>query len=291
MWDYVEHHNDEVKTFRHQWAFNEPRLISAEILAYFYVFAFLSVIGFVRTNPVLGPLRITLNKMLLDVIRFLFIFALIMFAFSIGLCELYWYYGSAVGSAHICSLRNETNLNCEPAGEFYHLWASLSVLFWGIFGYLDPYVIDLAGLHYHLEVMGLVMLGIYHVAVVVLLINMLIAMMTKSYEKTSANEKEEWMFYRTVIWIRFIRNDFTCPPPMNLIPIPYYLFKMIKKLCFSRRMKPRLRDTKLSLFKNGESFLNSASENTLTACTVLLVHRYKLHHFRRSRSTLNIGSK
>jgi len=179
-----------------------------------------------------------------DVIQFFAFFILIMFAFGVGISELFWYYGSVQKASLLCSNSsnntarnpsNNTGSDCQIV-PFSDLWNSLQNLFWGIFGYLDPNELQLiTEKHSNIGAFGLVLLGAYYIAVILILINMLIAMMAKSYEVTSANEEEEWRFYRAVIWVRYIRADFTSPPPMNLIPNFHFFYKVIRKFRDSKR--------------------------------------------------------
>ena len=249
------HNQDSIQVFRSDWSADEPRLWSVVFLAYFYVFVFLGVLGFTRTNSILGPLRITLAKMLRDAIQFFAIFSLILFAFGIGLSELFWYYGSVQNRSKLCGHAknasasphqptNTTDGDCRVT-PFSNLWSSLINLFWGIFGYLDPNEFQgIAGQHNNIEIFGLILLAAYYIAVILILINMLIAMMSKSYDVTSENKEEEWRLYRALTWVRYIRGDFTSPPPMNLIPNFHYFHKRIRELC-GRKHEAKLHETEI----------------------------------------------
>lgn len=43
-------------------------------------------------NPHLGPLQISLGRMVFDIIKFFFIYTLVLFAFGCGMNQLLWYY-------------------------------------------------------------------------------------------------------------------------------------------------------------------------------------------------------
>jgi len=43
-------------------------------------------------SPHLGPLQISLGRMIIDIIKFFFIYMLVLFAFGCGLNQLMWYY-------------------------------------------------------------------------------------------------------------------------------------------------------------------------------------------------------
>ena len=288
--DFALHKDDAIRRYREDWPVNEPRLWAVGILAYFYVLVFLRVLGYTKTNRTLGPLRITLSKMLGDVFQFFAFFCLIMFAFAIGLSELFWYYSSARNKNAMCSQsNNQTSHGCKNI-PFSNLWPSLMSLFWGIFGYLDPNDVDIIDTHNNLEVLGLILLAGFYVAVALILINMLIAMMSKSYEVTSEHNEEVWRFYRAVIWVRYIRGDFTSPPPMNLIPNIHFICKKLKvvwhrKIFHIQRLNDRnaavRREVQLESFTECDSTVDSLTKHTNT-----LVLRYKLHKLLGNSSIL-----
>ena len=210
--------------------------MSIGFLSLGYLLAFKGALGFIRSNRLLGPLRVTLTKMLWDLLQFFVIFVLLMLAYTLSLTEIYWYYGTEEGTEAFCKQKNRPGENICPSTEaienvcykpvFSNVIRSAQSLFWALFGLDDinciredksddTYVDDIA--------IGLV--AVYHVSVVFILLNMLIAMMTKSYDVASENKDAEWKYYRTQIWIQFICKDHSGPPPMNLLWIFYVVFK------------------------------------------------------------------
>ena len=60
---------------------------------------------------------------------------------------------------------------------------------------------------------------IFHAWSVVVMLNMLVAMMSHSFDRVRNNAELEWKFHRSVMWMKFIRKGiYPRPPPMNLIP-------------------------------------------------------------------------
>ena len=222
--DFFLHLDDPVRVTRDQWGPFEPRLISTVFLAWAYVFAFLRVLSLIRTNRVIGPLQVSVAKMLVDVVQFFSVFGVILISFSLALTELFWYYGTPEGNIVVCA-NNQTD--CQVL--FDGIGLSLGELFWSLFGYFElsdvPFNYQIAFIYWA----AVVLLGTYHVVAVIILINMLIAMMAKSFEVTTENRDVEWKFHRTVVWIRFVRREFTRPPPMNLLPNPYTMYKKIRR--------------------------------------------------------------
>ena len=283
--DFSIHRNDMIRTFRVDWSGSEPRSWSVGALAFFYVLVFLRALSFARTNRVLGPLQITLAEMLKDVFQFLAFFCLIMFAFGIGLSELFWYYGTTE-NVKMCSLpenKDRSNTICKTV-LFSNLWFSLINLFWGIFGYLDPHELRFAERHGYIKICGLILLAGFYIAVILILINMLIAMMSKSYEVTSENEEKLWRFHRAVSWVRYIRGDFTSPPPMNLIPNIPFCYKKIKQYCgkTEEMIFQESFDGEAAIANDDQSracpISDHAALNYVTIQTKTLVKRYKLHN-------------
>ena len=52
---------------------------------------------FVQVNSVLGPLQLSLYRMLNDVFQFLLLFLVLYLSFASGLAKIYWYYGASQG--------------------------------------------------------------------------------------------------------------------------------------------------------------------------------------------------
>uniref|UniRef100_F6ZFR2 Ion transport domain-containing protein n=3 Tax=Ciona intestinalis TaxID=7719 RepID=F6ZFR2_CIOIN len=97
--DYVKYHQVPVQQRppRSEWYMFEWRLVAEGLMACAYVFVFIRLLGLTRVDRTLGPLQISLARMVKDVVQFLCIFAFILFAFALALTELYWFYGTPKG--------------------------------------------------------------------------------------------------------------------------------------------------------------------------------------------------
>ena len=299
--DFAKHKDDESKVYRIDWELKDPRLWSVIFFAYFTVFAFFGVLEFTRTSRVLGSLRITLSKMLADVARFLWLFCLLVAAFGISLTELFWYYGSAElqnSNGTLCSDSDMSTTVADGSKDvwFANLWCFLLKLFWGVFGYFDPnIVLDQAEFQNFIKISGLILIAAFYIIFALILINLLIAIMTKSYEGISSNEEEQWRFYRTVIWVRYIRRDFGCPPPMNLIPNLYFFYN---ELTWRSRQKAPNVPVSFPVYENIEivgknrylapSLPSTPEQDNLIKHTDALVHRFKLRKLLSSKSASKI---
>lgn len=62
----------------------DPMLLSEGAFAAGMIFSFLKLVHIFSVNPHLGPLQISLGRMVIDIIKFFFIYTLVLFAFGCG---------------------------------------------------------------------------------------------------------------------------------------------------------------------------------------------------------------
>lgn len=77
---------------RESWDMWHPTLVAEALFAIANIFSSLRLISLFTANSHLGPLQISLGRMLLDILKFLFIYCLVLLAFANGLNQLYFYY-------------------------------------------------------------------------------------------------------------------------------------------------------------------------------------------------------
>jgi transient receptor potential cation channel subfamily C member 4 len=83
---------------------------------------------------------------------------------------------------------------------------------------VDLVSFDLQGIKGFTRFWALLMFGSYSVINIIVLLNMLIAMMSNSYQIISERADVEWKFARTMLWISYFEDGDTVPPPFNLCP-------------------------------------------------------------------------
>ncbi|XP_076459396.1 short transient receptor potential channel 7-like isoform X2 [Babylonia areolata] len=251
-------HHYFMEASRFQWEPYDPEIVSDAL------FAIANVISFARTTwlmpafEVLGPLQISLGRMIGDITRFMVLFTLVLFAFMVGLHNLYWYYGSQKIKMDI----NGTLVSVHAAKAFQGLQQTFLSLFWAMFSQLS--ITEIAVKHplsnggalpredsaMHsvkgnwgsgevytdertsptvsstslVETVGMYLFGIYHVVIIIVLINMLIAMMSHSFEDIQTDCDVEWKFARTKLWLNYMDEGSTLPVPFNMLPTPKSFF-------------------------------------------------------------------
>ncbi|XP_038273618.1 short transient receptor potential channel 5 [Dermochelys coriacea] len=217
---------------REEWEMWHPTLIAEALFAISNILSSLRLISLFTANSHLGPLQISLGRMLLDILKFLFIYCLVLLAFANGLNQLYFYYETSASEEP----NNCKGIRCEKQNNaFSTLFETLQSLFWSVFGLLNLYVTNVKARHEFTEFVGATMFGTYNVISLVVLLNMLIAMMNNSYQLIADHADIEWKFARTKLWMSYFDEGGTLPPPFNIIPSPksiWYLCKWIhKQLC------------------------------------------------------------
>lgn len=77
---------------REEWQAFDPQLIAEGLFAAANIFSALKLVHLFSINPHLGPLQISLGRMVIDIVKFFFIYSLVLFAFACGLNQLLWYF-------------------------------------------------------------------------------------------------------------------------------------------------------------------------------------------------------
>lgn len=75
---------------RENWDTWDPMLISEGLFSAANIFSSLKLVYIFSVNPHLGPLQVSLSRMVMDIIKFIFLYVLVLFAFSSGLNQLLW---------------------------------------------------------------------------------------------------------------------------------------------------------------------------------------------------------
>ncbi|XP_055799575.1 short transient receptor potential channel 5-like isoform X2 [Salvelinus fontinalis] len=224
---------------REEWEMWHPTLIAEGLFAIANIFSSLRLISLFTANSHLGPLQISLGRMLLDILKFLFIYCLVLLAFANGLNQLYFYYETKASDEP----NNCKGIRCEKQNNaFSTLFETLQSLFWSIFGLLNLYVTNVKARHEFTEFVGATMFGTYNVISLVVLLNMLIAMMNNSYQLIADHADIEWKFARTKLWMSYFDEGGTLPPPFNIVPSPKSVWYLCvwthNRLCGRDRPSP-----------------------------------------------------
>ncbi|KAF6728866.1 Short transient receptor potential channel 2 [Oryzias melastigma] len=202
------------QTVRDNWHQEDPQLISEVLFAVTSMLSFTRLAYILPAHESLGTLQISIGKMIDDMMRFMFILMIIGTAFLCGINNVYVPY---VISPHLGRF-NET----------------FNFLFWTMFGVANQDFVDMPQFVLA-EFVGRILYGIFTLVIVIVLLNMLIAMITNSFQKIEDDADVEWKFARSKLYLSYFREGLTMPVPFNIIPSPkaafYILRGIFRRIC------------------------------------------------------------
>ncbi|XP_038063933.1 short transient receptor potential channel 4-like isoform X2 [Patiria miniata] len=200
----------ENSTGRVYWNSDDPMLIAEGLFAIAKVLSFLRPISLTVMNRHVGPMQISLGGMMFDITKFMLIFLFVLFAFSLGMNQLYGYYAA------------EYRTQCDNCRMYFSsLPETMATLFWALFGLPDLEILDLKGVsHTFTEGVGTGLYAAYHIIAIVVLMNVLIAMMSNTYTRIEEDAEIQWKFSRSKLWMTYFEGRGTIPPPFNVVPAP-----------------------------------------------------------------------
>ena len=184
-------------------------------------------------------------KAAFNVVQFLALFGLLMFAFTMSFTEIYWINSIEDGAVHFCEVKNNATKELCPTEDgtfenrcnkpvFTGFVSTIVDLFWALFGQFEIKCLRAGGKYdknYFEDGAGLFLMGFYYISIVFVLLNMLIALMSESVNKASENKENVWKFDKTNVWFRFIHRDCTAPPPMNILLRFCVCFNKVLQFC------------------------------------------------------------
>ncbi|XP_077863894.1 short transient receptor potential channel 4-like [Saccoglossus kowalevskii] len=188
-------------------------IISRAFFAVAKVFSFMRLIRITVVNQQVGPMQISLGRMFQDIAKFMMIFCLVWLAFSIGLNQLYWFH--ALKAELQCNMAHVDD--CKEV--FSTMGTTMNTLFWAIFGVTKLDSLEIYGNdRWFVEGVGQTLYGAYHVIGIIVLLNILIAMMTKTYTTIEEDADIQWKYSRAELWMSYFGEGAALPPPFNLLP-------------------------------------------------------------------------
>ncbi|VVC45159.1 Ion transport domain,Transient receptor potential channel, canonical,Ankyrin repeat-containing [Cinara cedri] len=238
FWTAAELQTKEVDTEldRKYWHWADPQLIAEGLFTIATIMAYLRLLFLCQLNYYIGPMQVSLGKVLTDFVKFASFLIIIMVAFTFGLGTLYAYY------AGMKKMDPESGALTVQENSFVSIPDTFNTLFWGIFcmASLDsPNVIvgnvggDGALLetqqHYFTQLVGYGLFGVFEVLMVVVMLNIFIAAMSITFQRVSDNAEYEWLLGRTKVYVNYMLLD-NLPPPFNLLPTTATVSRTFKSM-------------------------------------------------------------
>ncbi|CAH1777718.1 unnamed protein product [Owenia fusiformis] len=266
---------------RKEWDAYDPNLIAEGLFATANIFSSLKLIYIFTVNPHLGPLQISLGRMVVDILKFAFVFTLVLFAFACGINQLYWYY-SVTRQDECQQPENIQKQMCidQKYKALLDLFQIIQTLYWAIYGLVDLEHFALQEKHEFTQLLGKLMFGVYSAIAIVVLLNMLIAMMSNSYHSIVDQADTEWKFARSKLWMSYFEEGGTVPPPFNIIPTPKTIWYIL--VWFKTRMCQCTKKQKRNKWQSIRKIVRNVSENEKRYQIVMrdLIKRYIMQQQR-----------
>uniref|UniRef100_A0A7N8YEM9 Short transient receptor potential channel 2-like n=1 Tax=Mastacembelus armatus TaxID=205130 RepID=A0A7N8YEM9_9TELE len=177
---------------REDWHQEDPQMIAEVLFAVTSMLSFTRLAYILPAHESLGTLQISIGKMIDDMMRFMFILMII-------------------GTAFLCGINN------------IYVPYTFRFLFWTMFGVVNQEYVDMPD-YVLAEFVGRILYGIFTLVIVIVLLNMLIAMITNSFQKIEDDADVEWKFARSKLYLSYFREGLTMPVPFNIIPSPKAVF-------------------------------------------------------------------
>lgn len=217
--------NDQIDLERKYWHPLDPVLIAEGCFAVAVIMSNFRLLYLCRLSYYIGPLQISVGKMSSDIARYLTIFTIIILAFTAGLCRFYQYYDGMVQTD------DTSGIKTAQISSFVDFSSTLKTFFWALFCMApletgDVIIENLPGLtdsttiinkHTFTEAIGYICFALFEIITVIIILNMLIATMSSTFQRVTDNVDVEWTYGKTLFYIDYMIQT-TLPSPFNLIP-------------------------------------------------------------------------
>ena len=150
------------------------------------------------------------------------------------------YYYSIIWRGCFFQVPLNDHVNCPPLVrqkferrefQFTTIGGCLYQLYWTIFGYSRLVFASKVYPYWTIHTLvGSILFILFNFLAVVVLLNVLVGMITKTLDSIEANIDTEWKFSRSGIYADFISEESRVPSPFNIFPSVRMALKMLNKL-------------------------------------------------------------
>ena len=197
-----------------------------QLLALVLLLSFVELLNFLTFHHLFGPWAVIIQDLMKDMMRFLVIMGIFLIGFSLTVSAIYVPVFEPLESSEAVSAgHNQLPANQQIGAaapllpttglEFQSPLFTFEMLFYSLFGLVEPDFMP--PMHSSPAISKVIMklvFGVYMMITVVVLINLLIAMMSNTYQRIEARSDIEWKFGRAKLIRNMIR---TSPTPSPLI--------------------------------------------------------------------------
>ncbi|CAN7936922.1 unnamed protein product, partial [Ixodes hexagonus] len=200
--------------------------IRNQLFAVALLLGFLEFLNFLTFHHLFGPWAVIIRDLIKDLMRFLAILLIFLVGFSLNMCAVY---------QPVFVPPKGDNITLPIFGqEFQSPLNTFEMLFFSLFGLVEPdYMPPLHLSPPFAKIIVKVVFGVYMMVTVVVLINLLIAMMSDTYQRIQAQSDTEWKFGRAKL-IRNMKRASAAPAPLNCIT---FIPELVMNKCSIKKAK------------------------------------------------------
>ncbi|XP_065340589.1 serine/threonine-protein phosphatase 6 regulatory ankyrin repeat subunit C isoform X2 [Cloeon dipterum] len=215
-----------------------------QLFALAFLLAAVQILDFLSFHYLFGPWAIIIGNLMKDLARFLAVLCIFVFGFSMHVV--------ALNQPFRNQTPEEIKKNMSPivyTGPFSEVKLSpisaFEKLFFAVFGLTNWDNLQVKALDKKFEqpewtsILFKLVFGLYLLVSVVVLINLLIAMMSDTYQRIQAQSDIEWK-YGLAKLIRHMHRTNTAPSPLNLVTTWFIFVLRFCKQKLKRRKRPSL---------------------------------------------------
>ena len=179
---------------------------------------FAQLLDFLSFHHLFGPWGVIIRDLMYDLVRFLVILSIFMIGFTAHLAAVYRPMPTYQPSEGGNGLQN-------TAVDFFRCF---ELLFFSLFGLTEVDKLEDGAKDNSTFVLAKATFGIYNVITIIVLINLLIAMMSDTYQRIQMQSDIEWKFGRAKL-IRNMKRSTTTPSPLNLVTKLFSYLRLLYK--------------------------------------------------------------
>lgn len=177
---------------------------------------FAQLLDFLSFHHLFGPWGVIIRDLMYDLVRFLVILSIFMVGFTAHLAAVY---------RPMKQTGTGNGLQHTPV-DFFRCF---ELLFFSLFGLTEVERLRPGSNDSATFILAKATFGIYNVITIIVLINLLIAMMSDTYQRIQMQSDLEWKFGRAKL-IRNMKRSTTTPSPLNLVTKLFSYLRLMYKL-------------------------------------------------------------
>lgn len=193
------------------------------------------------------------------------------------------------------------NRNIFQASSFVDFKSTLKTFFWALFTMsgvdsADVVIENLPGetdnttiinKHTFTEAVGYIAFALFEVLTVIMVMNMLIATMSNTFQRVNDNVDIEWTFGKTDLYSEYMLQT-TLPPPLNFIPTAGGIATVLEWLHILRQPPPDGRIAQCGLLSC--CYIDTPEDEQLATDFPILMSQLVQRYFREKDARIEAGT-